>query len=244
MRVVTIKSGCPAPTVTNADGSVDPVFQAFAGINLDDHTHGLEAEISDFFAHAVAREPDCLMRHVQRIVLHVKRGESERTSGAMVDLFIVLGTRGMSLRKRMLNLAKPHLDLRMIEFLTANLKRGVSATDVLPAATHSVLTKALSGTTELVKQTRAVESEVRDPLQDARECLEYGQVEEAQRILEAAILEEPERAEVHRDLLEIYSHTADKESFCRMRGRLEPKHQALVKLWEDTAVSFKNAVIQ
>ena len=230
--------------IANPAGFVDPVFQSFGGINLDGSVQGLEAETTDLLAHAVAREPGCLITHVQRIVLHVKRGESERARGAIVDLFIVLGTRGSPLRKRMLNLAKPHLDLHMIEFLTANLRRGVSATDVLPESTHSVLTKALSGTTELVKRIEVVERKARDPLQDSRECLEYGQVGEAQRILEVAILEQPQRTELHRDLLDIYSHTADQESFHNMRGRLEPKNQALVKLWDDTAASFMNAVNQ
>lgn len=242
--VVTIESGCAAPAIADADRCFDPAFQSFSGINLGGNRYGLTEGTGDYLAHAVARDPTCLMTHVQRIALHVKRKEPDRVCGALVDLFIVLGARGMPLRKRMLNLAKRQLDLSMIEFLTANLRLGVSATDALPESGYSVLTKAVTGTTHLVEQTQVIEKEPQDPLQDARACLEFGQVEEAQRILEAAILQAPEREELHHDLLEIYRHTADRESFYNMQGQLELTGKTVEKLWEETAASFKNAVNQ
>lgn len=239
---VHTESGCARFSVSN--DVTDPVFQSFVNVNLPNDTHPIGSRTTDYLAHSVARNPNCLLTHAQRIALHVKRKESEAVCGALLDLFIVLGTHGTQLRERMLKFAESLLDQTASEFFLSNLRRGVLATNDLPISPYSVLTKGVHGTTDLVRQIPDRRTLDRDPLQQARECLEFGQVGEAQRILEVALIDQPERVELHHDLLEIYRYTADQVGFNAMRIKLESKNHSLVHLWDNMADSFEDAVKQ
>ncbi len=241
-KLVHTESEIPTPAVDVSVPFTDSAFEPLVNINLKTGKHVLGDRTTNYLAHSVARNPGCLLTHVQRIILHVKRKESDGVQGALLDLFIVLGTQGTQLRKRMLKLAKPLLDQKTSEFFITNFTRTITATDVLPVSAHSVLTKAVSGTTELVKEiAEDIQIQDRDPLQEAHECLEFGLVDEAQRILEEAILEQPTRAEIHHDLLEIYKYTVDKENFNTIRARLESINNPFAQLWENMVASFEGA---
>jgi hypothetical protein len=222
----------------------EPVFQLFGSTDLHFDTHGLQDKFTEYFGYSVARNPNDLLTHVQRINLHVRNKEADRAEGALLDLFIVLGKKGTALREHMLKIVNPLLNQKAKEFFLVNFSHGISATDVMPGSAYSVLTKAVSGTTELVQQVEALQNEDLDPLQEARDCLEYGQIIEAQCILEAAIIEQPDRAEIHHELLDIYRYTADEVSFYAMRNQLEAMHNPLAQLWEGMANLFKEAASQ
>jgi hypothetical protein len=222
----------------------EPVFQLFGSTKLNIDTHGLQEKFKEYFDYSVARNPNDLRTHIQRINLHVRNEEADRAEGALLDLFIVLGSKGTALREHMLKTVTPLLNQESKEFFLVNFSCGISATDVMPDSAHSVLTKAVSGITELVQQVESLQSEELDPLQEARDCLEYGQIIEAQCILEAAILEHPDRVEIHHELLDIYRYTVDEMSFNTMRNQLEAKHNPFAQLWESMASLFKDAASQ
>lgn len=237
-----LESGCPTPTIAVSESSAEPVFQSFASIKLDIDSSELADRTANYLAYYVARSPRCLLAHVQRVDLHIRRNESKGVLGALLDLFVVLGTRGAPLRKRMLSLAKPTLNQDEFEFFTTHFEQGVSPTDVLPNAEYSVLTCSIRGTTELAKHTEDTRSQDQDPLQEALEYLEFGQIDEAQRLLETAILEQPERTALHSELLEIYQHAADKAGFDAMRLRLESIGQPFGGTWESMSNSSQEVV--
>jgi hypothetical protein len=138
----------------------------------------------------------------------------------------------------MYEIAAPSLSHTTRELFAENLESGVSATDVLPISSASVLSRGLRGTTELVERVGASGVGTRDPLEEANECLEYGQIDAARCILEAAVLDQPDRAELHNDLLEIYQRTADCENFREMHQKLSARRNPLADSWELMAASF------
>ena len=84
-----------------------------------------------------------------------------------------------------------------------------------PFSIASVLTKGVTGTCALVRPNAAVRSEQNsvDPLQEAREYLEYSQIEAAQEVLERAVLKNPEWIELQTELLGLYRAGRDVENF-------------------------------
>jgi hypothetical protein len=111
---------------------------------------------------------------------------------------------------------------------------GVGATDALPLAAGSVLSKGVTGTTNLVQRLGIVSSHGLDPLDEARNCLEYGQVDKAQCLLEAATLQAPEREALHRELLDIYRHTRDSDALVAMRRHIGALSVPVEDAWRET----------
>ena len=60
----------------------------------------------------------------------------------------------------------------------------------------------------------------------------------ARCILEAAVLAQPERVELHNDLLEIYQRTKDRENFLDMHRKLKAVRNPVADSWELMAASF------
>ena len=91
------------------DEAVEAAFQlsGFTGLSFQAGTCN---RIADYFAHGVARTPNNLRGHVQRINEHIRQKDSPGTYGALLDLFITLSDKGLHLRNRMLRSAKEILD--------------------------------------------------------------------------------------------------------------------------------------
>ena len=221
--------------------SADPLDPAFGlsasrALSIDAGAWGKRA--LDHFAHLVWTSPADLRAHVQRINLCVAQADADAVYGALLDLFLVLGAKGTALRERMHQFAAPALSPEIRELFQDYLARGITETDVLPTAAASVLSRGLRGTTRFIDRVGADAEAARDPLDEANECLEYGQVDAARCILEAAVLAEPARVELHNDLLEIYQRTKDRENFLDMHRKLSAGHNPLADSWELMAASF------
>jgi hypothetical protein len=199
-------------------------------LRLDTVTSSDDA--GDYLSRQVARTPGDLRSHVQRINLSLAKGEGDDTYGAVLDLFIVLGHKGLPLRRRMLHSAKRLLTKEQHQALHRHLENGVRATDAMPCAGSSMLGKGITGTDQLVVNEAAAAAGQRDPLIESREYLEYGQLDEARDLLELAVLQEPWRSDLQTELLEIYRYTRDQQSFINMRERLEAMDVSISEAWQ------------
>lgn len=174
----------------------------------------------DFLAHAVARQPANLRAHVQRIALAVDTADSEETWSALVDLYMALGPRGIELRRGMLYATRRLLPPGHELFLRERLLTGLAPHDPHPPAPGSMLTKGVTGTLHAVERTAGAAADRIDPLVDAREYLNEGNVTAAQHILEDALVANPARPDLAGDLLNIYWHARDAAGLRAMRLRL------------------------
>jgi hypothetical protein len=91
----------------------DPRFEAAILHNGPSEPHldtlSQVKETKAHLAHTIARRPKDLRLHVERILLYAESGDPN-IIGALGDLFLVLGDKGLPLRRRMLALARPLLN--------------------------------------------------------------------------------------------------------------------------------------
>lgn len=188
--------------------------------------------VADHLAHAIAASPSDLLRHTQRIYFFYERWDSDGLYSALLDLFIALGNKGSVLRKRLLNGARDRLLPEHSAALSRWLEHGPPDGEKdLPPAEHSILSKGIVGVRELVRVVQAPKDTSRDPLLEAREYIEYFQIEEARSLLEAAILEQPEREELHTELVHLYEATRDTSGLQAMREKLSQIMPELPECW-------------
>jgi hypothetical protein len=236
-RAKSLLVGARAPAVITP-AQQPPLYQpAFVvadtkGLNVGiDHFH----EDSSYFSHAVARSPGDLRLHVVRINLHLEAENTEALWGALVDLFLVLQAKGFAIRQGMLLKARRLLDENRYRLLHSRLAKGLRDCAEIPSAPESVIRSGRRGGPPLVVKRVPQHSEERDPLADAQDYIQYGQVAQAQAVLEGALRADPLRCELHHELLAIYRSTRDKRSFLATYNALPLDLNPLPDAWERVA---------
>lgn len=224
------------------DPPVYPVEAAFLlpgykGLWLDATSWNREA--ANYFISRSARNPRDLRNHVQRINHQIQQKNPDGVYGALLDLFIILKDRGRPLRERMLKSARQLLRDEWFETLNQRLDRGITELDAMPLSHSSILSKGCAGSRRLVEKIGDSAALDWDTLQEARSYLEYGQVDQAQSLLETAILQGSLRLDIHKDLLEIYKHARDRSNFLKMHRQLDTTDQSVLRLWRKLAAFFR-----
>lgn len=235
--LVVCAPGCNG-TAACGDVGVDAIFQMPAVDNLRLDADGIGDEGVEYIAYRIVRSPTDLCNHIRRILLQDDIGDSDDLYAALLDLFIVLEKKGFALRKRVLEGAKSHLSNQQYRGLSACLKSDHVQCDELPASASSMLAKGLIGNCRLVEAVHDETELVRDPLIQAREHIEYCQIDQARAVLEQAILQQPQRIELHTDLLEIYQSTRDRDAFLTFWQRLNDSENPAPDVWQATADVF------
>jgi tetratricopeptide (TPR) repeat protein len=190
-----------------------------------------------YLAYISSEQPDNLLNHVRRIFTHLKYKQSEQLYGAMVDLFIALGDKGERLRFNLLQKSKKVISQEHYDLFLTHFKQGLQPHHSLPASQHSVLGNFISGDMRFVtKHDTAQQTHNReiDPLELAKEELNYGNTTVAQEILEEALLQSPARLGLHYSLLEIYRYTRSIDDLINMEKRLGDKIGNAQTAWNQT----------
>ncbi len=197
--------------------------------------------VVDHLAHKVSRIPTDLMSHIQRIALCHEIGDSELIYGAILDLFIALGNSGVSLRTRMLQKVADLLTDEQLAVLQKGLVSGVHSGDSLPPSRYSRLSGGVVGETSIVSYADTAVSQTElDTIDEARDLIDSGHIELAQKLLEEALLGERDREDISLELLEIYRHTRHREALFAMREQLGEAPFALAEEWEKLINSFES----
>jgi len=192
----------------------------------------------------ITRNPLNLRSHVQRIYLYRQLKNGNALYGALLDLFISLKNKGFDVRQRLLFESKHRLETHYFQVLYNALGAGIRASDAVPPSQYSLLSQGLTGTNNLLTSNSKSSEEryPRDPRQEAQEYLEYGDIDEARKLLEIAVLKEPWRKELHNDLLEIYRATRDASHCDDMYRQLSDKYIPDHHAWVQTAEHIHQAV--
>ncbi|MCU7874706.1 MAG: hypothetical protein KZQ91_18350 [Candidatus Thiodiazotropha sp. (ex Lucinoma borealis)] len=230
--------------IINKASLIEAVFKIVANCSLQFDIHGWDKKAADYLDHAVTRKPDDLRSHVQRIHVHIHRQDVDALYGALLDLFIVLKEKGRPLRERMLKLSQTVLGEDKYRVLLNRLDTSVTDIDVEKVLNTSLLSYGVKNPHYLIQKidTREGMQQYLDPQQEARDHLEYGQVDEAREVLENAILEDPLQQGLHHDLLEIYKTTKSRELFKAMHSRLNINSNPLADAWHEMARYFEKDI--
>jgi tetratricopeptide (TPR) repeat protein len=172
-----------------------------------------------YLGHRILENPADFRSHVQRILLLIDRGDEIDLQGALVDLYIALGDKGEGLKRRLLELAAPRLSRTVQAFLKQRMASGLKPWEAAVSRMRSsLLSLGFSGVHELVGRREASNtSGYADAVEEARACLEYGQVDEAREVLERALRQDPGNDVIAAELMEIYQYTRDDERLAIMR---------------------------
>ncbi|MGZ5044389.1 MAG: hypothetical protein ACXV8P_06305 [Methylobacter sp.] len=198
-------------------------------LNLIKHSDLLECLL-----YQIACNPRNLIAHTQRIFFCYRENLPAQLTAALVDLMIVLGERGASLKQRMLIGAKNKLDVEQW-LLLQDISQSGKPPPVVPFA---LLATGIVGVTQLVKQSAAAQSNGPDALSLARDYINYCQLDEAKTVLELAILKNIDTDELQHELLMLYRSTRDVGSYWRMVGLLTEFDNPHQYLWDELRSSF------
>ncbi|MEZ5446776.1 MAG: hypothetical protein R3F45_13505 [Gammaproteobacteria bacterium] len=183
--------------------------------------------------HVTARNRD-LLAHVRRVLLWAAAGNRQAAYRALADLFQVLGTKGLELRKDILQRVAPVLSPTQVSSLRAQLAVTETVTSMFDLPTSRFAPKRSAKLVTLGARAHRTEVGARGPLGEAREYLENGQVEEARKVLEAALPLHAHDTDMHRELLEIYRRARDLDGCQSMYSKIDVKDSAVEKDWLDT----------
>ncbi len=194
---------------------------------------------ADFLARKIKRNPRDLLSHIQRIYLNYVLKNEDAYFGAVVDLFIILGSKGLDLKKSILRPTYDLLEDEHASFIKNHLRSGINATQLIPT-NESRLSKGISSKTDIVTREFA-DGQIYNSLSSAREKLSLGEIETAQIILETALEEDPSDLEIAYELLELYQTHEMKKAFITMTTRLTGKALTSQEKWLETEKYFSQS---
>jgi hypothetical protein len=192
-------------------------------------------------SHHIVRYPRDLRAHAQRILLGHHNGEvSGFLPGSLQDLFLILENNGYALRKNLLDLSKQHLTDKEFTFFSLWIKQNAKSDKTHHCwRTGSVLSSGSCGGESLLDQQEQAEtlntsaSTYTDVLEEARACLDYGQLDVAQQLLEDEILKSPQSKEIEQELLTIYQYSRNKDQLIALGKKLEAQGVTLSEEWNE-----------
>lgn len=233
----------PQSLVISDDGGMSAAIEAPDEIELAFMQDGVPALnsaslapdilVAEHLAHAVAATPGNLLRHTQRVFFHYRADDADGLYSALFDLFTALRENGRRLRRRLLFGAQSKLLPEQFEALGLWLSQTSPPDEkLMPNATTAVLSRGMEGACALVEVIESARQAQRDPLIEAREYIEYSQIEEARGLLESAVLDAPDREDLQAELLHLYLATRDFEHFRAMREKLTELITSLPDCWQ------------
>jgi hypothetical protein len=203
---------------------------------------GWSSILSRHLSKRVRRNPRDLRAHVQRILLYISENDADSIYAALIDFFLILGNRGLNIRKNLLNKALPILDQEKIKFLLTHIDSGLDTSVPLPPNTFSSLSRGHSGTTYIVKCKNSKPDQTGTcPLEQATALIHQKDWLTAMVILEQALHHDPGDQDVTRELLSLYKRKHAQQAFYRTYAGLFGRCLALPQLWIDTESYFINS---
>lgn len=192
-------------------------------------------ELVDYLEQRIAAEPSHLLHHIRRIALEYQLDRPESLYGALIDLFLVLGADGRALRRRMTEGTRGRLVPEHYARLSRWLQGPTLSAETAPPLRSSLFGLGMGETLHLVETRETSDPDARDPLVEARECIEYSQIDEARRILESALGAQPERADLQWELLDLYRAQRDASDFLKLYPTFATDENPLAEDWRATA---------
>lgn len=180
----------------------------------------------------VSRKPNCLEAHLDRIYYCFQNNFNEQLFGALVDLLIVLNKNGQALGKRMVMGARAKLTALQFHQLNDLLVNSPSDINMMTGNGYSVFSKGLQSAAILLHLNDDSAEKEYDPLVLARDYIEFSQLDDAVALLEEAVLAQPERIDLHQELLSLYRSTRNASGFNRMYRALSNKNLTLPPEWK------------
>jgi len=192
-------------------------------------------ELHRELVHRVLRQPKYIVLHLHRIYFCYHHALSEPLYAALVDLLLILDSKGKHFSRRLVLESAEGLSKPRLKILLNYLKQ---ANDLhVFGNSFSVFTKGFLSTKSLISLTDTSQVEY-DVLNLARDYVEYGQLEQALEVLESSLLEMPDRFDIQNELLELYVITRNKVAYIKMTHQLTECQLNISIEWQNSAQYF------
>ncbi len=228
-----------SPALLIDEPLLEPVFLLRMDIIGDDEQLG--NKIASYLAHRIVRCVTDLESHIKRIVIYSNFHNSDAVYGSLLDFFIALGDKGLSIRKRMLEMVAGIIGRSRYAQLLGVLDSGLTSDKLLPYTPYSMLSGSFVGATPLVYKCSEGDVNVRSPLDEARDLVDSGLIEEGRKLLESSLLLDRGNEELNIELLEIYRHTQNKDAFNEMFVKIGRRPLAAVDKWNSLNAFFEES---
>lgn len=186
-------------------------------------------------SYKVSKNPKQLLHHLQRIYFTYFKSNSnqdmnDQLYAALVDLLWILDGRGEDLSNRMVFSTRSKLTEHQLGLLVHCIKQ--KDISLLTGNKFSLLTTGLIGASLILTGQEQVNAE-HDPLLIALDYIEFSQLDQAREVLEAAVIEQPEREDLQDELLELYKVTKDRQAFTKMYDLLVQNNINIQSNWQE-----------
>ncbi|CAA6809467.1 MAG: Unknown protein [uncultured Thiotrichaceae bacterium] len=188
----------------------------------------------------VARHPNNLRTHAQRIFLAEDSMLQHCLKGALVDLSLSLNGKGEYFSRQLLEMVKDSLSDEDYRYFKKSFSDDPGERKKYQNWVNgSVMANGADDGQLLVEFTRGEQEAFVSKLEEARSCMEYGQLDEAINILETEMLSTPGDIEIEAELLNLYQYMRDKGRFDNLSNKLTEKGVEFSEAWHATAVEAK-----
>ncbi len=181
---------------------------------------------------SVSRNPKNLQAHLERIYFCYQEQLNDQLFGALVDLLIVLNKTGEALANRMVSGCQARLTGNQLNALINLIDNKETRTECLFYSCYSIFSKGLQSTSVLLRLVQDSIRTEQDPLDLARDFVEFSQIDNAVNVLEKAILTNHGRMELHNELLSLYRLTRNQAGFQRFYEELSHSDLTLPVEWK------------
>ena len=187
----------------------------------------------------ITKKPKCLVNHMRRIYYCFQKNLNNQLFAAIVDFLVVLNQHGQAISWRVVLGAKSRLSSEQFQELKCYLKGDGVGVNLLQGNQYSVFSRGLVGINKMVQPIIGKEEQINDPLIIALDHIEYSQLDEAKKVLEEAILAQPEREDLRQELCNLYKLTGDSNRFHQMLARLTRLGVSVTDDWNQLNNYFK-----
>jgi len=218
------------------DNSSHPAFvDSNRSLVVKEIIWGIENSSDDLYQQLVfkvLKKPKLLISHLQRIYLTYSLGMQDQLYAALVDLLWVLDGKGIELSGRMVKATQTHLTEQQVKMLGGFLNN----TGLLVGNKFSVCITEKGK--DLIVEKNIKLDDSYDPLDLARDYIEYSQLDEALKTLEEALILTPERLDIQSELLELLKVSRNIQEFTRIEQVFLDKEMELSVEWSQLAEYF------
>jgi len=189
-----------------------------------------------FYSHSIRRNPADLTLHTHRVFFAMNHKDAALLPGSLHDLFYVLKDAGENLRIRLLKASIPYLSQKDVLYFAMWIKTGIKNGMGYQWVNGSVLSDGLFGPDqELITLHKSENgSSELSALEEARACMEYGQLDIAQDILLKALEEDPDNKTLLEELDYLNNYVKSRE--------IHPVKEAKTKKFESVLGRLKKKI--
>lgn len=190
-----------------------------------------------YYSHLIRRNPNDLKLHTHRVFFAMRHNNASFLPGSLHDLFFVLKDAGRNLRVRLLKASAPYLSKKDIVYFAMWIKIGIKKGMGYKWIPGSVLSSGLYGPDKVLLEMNTTEGEEAklSPIEEARSCMEYGQLDIAHKILVEALETDKDNKAIKEELHYLTQYTKSRQI------QPEPKLKSTI---DSTLGKLKNAIFR